>query len=129
MWSDFHEAFHQYFPPPQAPPQISKITAKEVQKAARRMVNKAESLDGIAAASIVELPAAATERLCDLFEICEQAGQWPEPLHYWRLAFLPKASAPGKIPTAEQLRPISIAPVVYRIWSTIRLQHLRELFV
>ena len=125
VWRDFHESFHQFFPLPQAPPQLAKITATEVQKIARKMVHKADGLDGIAAASIVALPPPALERLCDLFEVFEQTEEWPAPLRHWRLTFLPKASAPGQIPTADQLRPISIAPVVYRIWSAIRLQHLR----
>ena len=39
--------------------------------------------------------------------------------------FLPKVARRGKIPLGNQLRPISIGPVIYRVWSAVRLQHVR----
>lgn len=51
---------------------------------------------------------------------------WPEPLLHWKVCFLPKNWTDGAIPSLGDVRPISVGPVVYRIWSSIRLQHLRS---
>lgn len=45
---------------------------------------------------------------------------------HWKVCFLPKNRTDGAIPSLRDVRPISVGPVVYRIWSSIRLQHLRN---
>ena len=40
---------------------------------------------------------------------------WPTPLHHWRLAFIPKASAAASGPCSVfNVRPIAVGPMLYR---------------
>lgn len=89
------------------------------------MSAKATGLDGVSARMLSQLPDHAIDRLIDMLHQFEEEGSWPEELLQWKLAFLPKVATRGKTPLGNQLRPISIGPVIYRVWSAVRLQHVR----
>ena len=87
------------------------------------MSSKAAGPDGWEARWIAELPQPASIRLAQLYALCETKGVWPSSMTHWRIVFLPK---PNQWPSPLDMRPICIGSVLYRIWTRIRLTHLRN---
>ena len=60
-------------------------------------------------------------------ELVESTGSWPQGLLDGVLgaytAMIPKADGDS---TPLGQRPLSVLPVVYRLWASLRLGHLRE---
>lgn len=124
-WIDFRQMFHNVIPDRQDCPPLPSIGRKEIRRRAARISAKATGLDGVSARMLSQLPDHAIDRLIDMLHQFEEEGSWPEELLQWKLVFLPKVAMRGKIPLGNQLRPISIGPVIYRVWSAVRLQHVR----
>lgn len=124
-WIDFRQMFHNVIPDRQDCPPLPSIGRKEIRRRAARMSAKATGLDGVSARMLSQLPDHAIDRLIDMLHQFEEEGSWPEELLQWKLVFLPKVATRGKTPLGNQLRPISIGPVIYRVWSAVRLQHVR----
>lgn len=97
------------------------VSGGEVRRCIKKMRGRAARPDGWAAALFEQLPDEATDELAEFLRDCENAGEWPEPLTHWRLVFLPKEAGAG-VTDADRLRPISVGPLVYRIWACIRVQ-------
>ena len=57
-------------------------------------------------------------------ELVETSGIWPQGLLDAYIAMIPKADGDSS-PLGQ--RPLSVLPVVYRLWASLRLGHLREL--
>ena len=55
-------------------------------------------------------------------ELVETTGTWPEGLLVAYIALIPKADGDS---TLGQ-RPLSVLPVLYRLWASLRLGHLQE---
>ena len=122
---NFWQVFGPYMPPCSPPPELPKITCAEIKKAALQMNGKATGLDGIAAKQISLLPQPALIRLAQLLSLFERRSCWPDGLRHLRMVFIPQQKDKD-IPKAAQVRPISIAPIIYRLWGQIRLKHCRE---
>ena len=56
-------------------------------------------------------------------ELVETSGVWPQGLLDAYIAIIPEADGDS---TPLGLRPLSVPPVVYRLWASLRLGHLRE---
>ena len=102
---------------------LPAITVPEVRKVLTRMKGKAGGPDGWTTDLIDQLPDVFIQRLCQFVQACENAGSWPLGLRDWAVRFIPKKKT-GSIPELGSLCPISIGPVVYRVWSAVRLRHL-----
>ena len=126
LWEDFAEAYQEVFPSPQTPPSLPKITCADIKRTAMRMTDKATGVDGVAAKQVAALPQDALIRLSQFLHSCERKGQWPPELMQWKVVFLPKGKLSGHVHDITKCRPISIAPIVYRIWSAIRVNHTRQ---
>ena len=61
--------------------------------------------------------------LAILLELVESTGTWPQGLLDAYIAMIPKADGDS---TPLGQRPLSVLPVVYRLWASLRLGHLRE---
>ena len=61
--------------------------------------------------------------LAILLELVESTGTWPQGLLDAFTAMIPKADGDS---TPLGQRPLSVLPVVYRLWASLRLGHLRE---
>ena len=92
---------------------------------------KASSMRGIDGWSIKELrlvPDCLVELLLKLYGYIEQGGKWPVQLTHWMLIVLRKTDVQPADWT--MLRPISVAGMLYRLWSRMRtkqlLQHCRN---
>ena len=61
--------------------------------------------------------------LAFLSELVESTGVWPQGLLDAKIAMFPKADGDS---TLLGQRPLSVLPVVYRLWASLRLGHPRE---
>lgn len=82
-------------------------------------------LDGLAAQHISSLPQPTLIRLAQLLLLFERKSCWPDGLKHWKVVFIPKQKQ-NIVPKAADVRPISVGPVIYRIWGQIRLRHCRR---
>ena len=83
----------------------------------------AGGLDGWAWNEIKALPLPWFSGLAILLELVESTGTWPQGLLDAYIAMIPKADGDS---TPLGQRPLSVLPVVYRLWASLRLGHLRE---
>ena len=87
----------------------------------------ATGLDGVSRQDLVALPNELHLEIIKILHHAEATGVWPQQLLHGAIHAL------AKVPSAEtvqQFRPITILPIVYRCWATIRskqtLQHLEK---
>ena len=85
--------------------------------------SSAGGLDGWAWNEINALPLPWFSGLALLLELVETSGVWPQGLLDAYIAMSPKADGDS---TSLGQRPLSVLPVVYRLWASLRLGHLRE---
>eukprot|EP00435_Cladocopium_sp_Y103_P075840 s59_g66.t1 len=124
-WDDFAETFGPYFPPVRPGLELPKINSDELRRAAKKMIGKASGPDGLAAESVASLPQDALTRLSEVLMAIETQGRWPQPLLHWKVTFIPKPRPPGQVAGLGDVRPIAVGPVVYRLWSSLRLKHVQ----
>ena len=72
---------------------------------------------------IKALPLPWFSGLAILLDLVESTGTWPQVLLDAYIAKIPKEDGDSS-PLGQ--RPISVLPVVYRLWASLRLGHLRE---
>ena len=88
---------------------------------------KSSSMRGTCGWSVGELkklPESVVLPLLRLFTRIEQGVAWPKQLQQWLVVLLRKEDG---IPEWNSVRPISVASVVYRVWSRIRTKQLLAL--
>ena len=111
-------------PQPYAPIDIDTWT-KTLKKKSKRA---ATGPDGVSRQDLLKIPPAATQDLLDLLADVEHGHPWPQQLTTGFVISLEKV--PGAS-TTGQFRPITLLPVPYRTWSSIRakslLQHLSQI--
>ena len=90
---------------------------------ARARKSTAGCLDGLAWTEIKALPIPWFSGLAILLELVESSGIWPQGLLDAKIAMIPKADGDS---TPPGQRPLSVLPVLYRLWASLRLGHLRE---
>ena len=83
----------------------------------------AGGLDGWAWNEVEALPLPWFSGLAILLEMVEATGVWPQWLLDAFLAMIPKADGDS---TLLWERPLSVLPVVYRLWASLRLGRLWE---
>ena len=83
----------------------------------------AGGLDGWAWNEIKALPLPWFSGLAILLDLVESTGTWPQGLLDAYIAMIPKADGDS---TPLGQRPLSVLLVVYRLWASLRLGHLRE---
>ena len=102
---------------------LPRITGRDLQEVARAKKATAGGLDGWAWNEIKALPLPWFSGLAILLELVESTGTWPQGLLDAYIAMIPKADGDS---TPLGQRPLSVLPVVYRLWASLRLGHLRE---
>ena len=101
---------------------LPRITARDLQEVARAKKSTAGGLDGRAWNEIKALPLPWFSGLAILLDLVETTGTWPQGLLDAYIAMIPKADGDS---TPPGQRPLSVLPVVYRLWASLRLGHLR----
>ena len=102
---------------------LPKITGRDLQEVARATKSTAGGLDGWAWNEIKALPLPWFSGLAILLDLVETTGIWPQGLLGAYIAMIPKADGDS---TPLGQRPLSVLPVVCRLWASLRLGHLRE---
>ena len=111
-------------PSPQEPClDLPRIPGRDLQELARAEKSPAGGLDGWAWNEIKALPLPWFSGLAILLELVETSGIWPQGLLDDYISMIPKADGGS---TLLGQRPLSVLPVVYRLWASLRLGHLRE---
>ena len=120
---DFCNFYQNEFPNVDHFAPLPAIAMDDVKKVLRKMRGKSSGPDGWTADLLLCLPDQAITRLCDILTLCESSGTWPQNLTHWSVKFIPKKSASG-VPSLGDVRPISIAPLLYRVWGSLRVRHV-----
>ena len=112
----FRMAWMPYFP---------MLTGEELYEAAMAKKSTAAGLDGWAWNEIKALSLSWFVGLAVVLRQVEAAGQWPQGLLDAFFAMIPKAEGDS---TPLGQRPLCVLPVVYRLWASVRLAHLKDWF-
>ena len=115
--------FIGHFLPQETSLDLPRITGRDLQEVGRAEKATAGGLDGWAWNEIKALPLPWFSGLAILLELVESTGTWPQGLLDAYIAMIPKADGDS---TPLGQRPLSVLPVVYRLWASLRLGHLRE---
>ena len=102
---------------------LPRITGRDLQEVARATKSTAGGLDGWAWNEIKALPFPWFSGLAILLVLVETTGVWPQGLLDAYIAMIPTADGDS---TLFGQRPLSVLLVVYRLWASLRLGHLRE---
>ena len=102
---------------------LPRVAGRDLQEVARAKKSTAGGLDGWAWNELKALPLPWFSGLAILLELVESTGNWPQGLLDAYIAMIPKADGDS---TPLGQRPLSVLPVVYRLWASLRLGHLRE---
>eukprot|EP00438_Fugacium_kawagutii_P028053 Skav235471 [mRNA] locus=scaffold1269:186149:190810:+ [translate_table: standard] len=114
---------------PQGKLDLPPITLEQWMRVIRsKKARSAMGLDGVSRKDLLQLPPVYHQRLLLLFDRIEQTAKWPKQFLEGAVYSL------AKITDAEQVshyRPITVLPMLFRIWSTIRartiLRHIATL--
>ena len=105
-----------------AAPELPPLTGKDVLKAYKAAANKATGLDGWTARELALAPLRWHDEIAAMLMAVENGAAWPHALQQWRQTHLHTGKDDGR---PSGWRPISIAPLVYRAWCTVRIRQLR----
>ena len=83
----------------------------------KKFKNSAYGSDGWRITEIKALALAISERMFVLVNLVEEQGRWPKALTLGLASMIPKGEGLG--PT--DLRPITVMPTLYRLWSATRV--------
>ena len=92
---------------------------------AATMANKATGPDGISAQHLLTLPDDGWERITQMLSRFETLQTFPSAVQHWKVVFIPKGNAPEGV-SADQMRPISVASILYRLWARCRIKQCNE---
>ena len=81
----------------------------------------AAAADGWSPAEWKLLPRSWRQKMAELLTLVEESGEFPEMAYHVPVIMLDK----GKGPEPLKQRPISAAPILYRLWSSIRYKHMK----
>ena len=121
--------FAQLALPRPAPMEYHPITYTEWMACLKAKSKKsATGPDGVSRQDLLHLPRQATECILQILADVEQGKAWPRQLTVGLVAALEKVPNAA---TTNKFRPITILPIVYRVWGSIRakqiLRHLQPL--
>ena len=103
---------------------LPRITGRDLQEVARAKKSTAGGSDGWAWNEVKALHLPWFSGLAILLDLVGTSGIWFQGLLDAYIAMIPKADGEDSTPLGQ--RPLSVLPVVYRLWASLRLGHLRE---
>ncbi|CAL1167402.1 unnamed protein product [Cladocopium goreaui] len=104
---------------------LPKLNKWQVRNMAATMANKATGPDGISAQHLLTLPDDGWERITQMLNRFETLQTFPSAVQHWKVVFIPKGNAPEGV-SADQMRPISVASILYRLWARCRIKQCNE---
>lgn len=121
--SDYMRRYENFLHFPNPSPAKTPLAADRISKSLKKMFQKATGFDGISARLLINLPGPFPRAFGSVLNLCEEIGSWPQALVRWRVVCIPKTKDHTICSTSET-RPLSIAPVIYRIWASIRIKEM-----
>ncbi|KAJ9441846.1 Ribonuclease HI [Diplonema papillatum] len=104
--------------PDRAEMECEAITVGDVKAALAKMKKSASAgMHGWRIHELQQLPNSLLEGFARVLNEVEESGEWPEELMHALVSLIPKPKSTGD-PLSQ--RPISVAPVLYRIWAAVR---------
>ena len=101
------------------------LTGDMLFEVVRRKSATAGSLDGWGWRELKVLPVAWFDELARILTLVEDTGVWPDGLLDACIALIPKTDGDA---TPLDHRPLSVLPIVYRIWASARMGQLDDWF-
>ena len=99
---------------------IDLILINFYNKHGKLKTNTATGLDGWRPSEFKQLPNCLLSALLDVYKLCELSGHFPSSFYFSYTTLIPK----GTSRTPLNLRPITVLPVPYRIYASLRCQTL-----
>eukprot|EP00665_Eupelagonemidae_sp_cell47_P009218 gene9219-8160_t len=100
---------------------LEPLTAADLRRTLNRMSSQqACGMDGWRVAELKALPDVLLERLADVLNWVETTATWPAALENALVSLIPKGAGGRPL----DLRPISVASVVYRLWAATRCREV-----
>ena len=122
-WDKFKERFGQYLPEGPAM-RAGPLTAQTLRRSLSKMQSSGScGLDGWRIAEVKSLPDFFLDRLAVLLNTVEETGVWPQALAQGAVSLIGKGEGAEPL----KLRPISVMPVVYRLWAATRVREVLDL--
>ena len=103
---------------PKLEPEMLKHTA------GRMKVKAARGTDGVARSDVINLPEYLLSPLTDLLREVETGADWPQQLAHGLVISTAKTVSAHE---PKDYRPITVLPVPYRLWSSLRTRHMLRL--
>lgn len=109
---------------PQLPSfELETITGDVLHEAIRGLKTiSMRGCDGWAYGELKLLPVQSLDTLACIFRAIENGAPWPPSLRQWFLVLLRKDDSP--VPQWNQIRPISVAAGLYRLWARLRAKEI-----
>ena len=104
---------------------MPRLTGEMLAEVVHRTGATAGSLDGWGWREFKALPVSWLDGLARIFSKVEDIGVWPEGLLDAYIALIPKIDGDA---TPLGQRPLSVLPIVYRIWASARMGQLEDWF-
>ena len=101
--------------------QLPWLTGQMLADVVLRKSATAGSLDGWGWRELKVLPVAWYDELARILTVVENTGVWPDGLLDAYIAMIPKSDGDA---TPLGQRPLSVLPVVYRVWASARMGQL-----
>ena len=105
--------------------QFSFLSGDMLHDAVQEKKPTAGSLDGWGWREFKTLPVAWFDRLASILALVELEGVWPDGLLDAYIAMIPQADGDS---TLLGQRPLCVLPIIYRLWASVWLVHLRGWF-
>ena len=101
------------------------LTGQVLADAVQRKGATAGSLDGWGWRELKVLPVSWYDELARILTKVEDLGVWPDGLLDAYIAMIPKTDG---VATPLGQRPLSVLPIVYRVWASARMSQLEDWF-
>ena len=105
---------------------LPRLTGQMLADVVRRKGATAGSLDEWGWRELKVLPVAWFDGLASILSKVEDIGVWPDGLLDAYIAMIPKTDGDA---TPLGQRPLSVLPVVFRVWAAARMGQLEEWFL
>eukprot|EP00438_Fugacium_kawagutii_P016457 Skav207247 [mRNA] locus=scaffold523:668809:674034:- [translate_table: standard] len=121
-WQEIVRFVELSTPSPPRPMELSRITVDRWKRTLQsKKRTAAAGMDAMTRADLLAMPDWCHQELLKIFEHAEQTGEWPQQLLTGAVHSL--AKVPGA-ETAKQFRPITVMPIAYRTWSSMRAKEV-----
>ena len=108
-------------------PEVSlpRLTGRMLPDVVQRKGSTAGGLDGWGWRELKVLPVSWYDELARILSKVEDVGVWPDGLLDAYIAMIPHTDGDA---TPLGQRPLSVLPIVYRVWASVRMGQLEDWF-